>query len=174
MLLVYTKCLRRARLTRVWFDSGPPPFDKLRAGSWTSSGQAVRQAQHERNGMEHGRGGGGWARLGMCSVGRADVFSFGADVSSFRANVSTFGGNVFSEEGERSEGRAVRRMWRKARFAPSAGSGQVLRGRREDGQPGALGVGGAARGWAARAYYRRSQVPGCVQLRRSGRPKGPD
>ena len=103
---------------------------------------------------------------GMCSVGRVNVFSFGGDVSSFWANVFSFGGNVFSfwpdvftfrsnvftlagqvfsEEGERSEGRAVRRTWRKARFAPSAssgqasaGSGQVLRGRRDDGDVSTL------------------------------------
>ena len=40
--------------------------------------------------------GGGWARLGMCSVGRADVFSFGGDVFSFSANVFSFGPNVSS------------------------------------------------------------------------------
>ena len=47
-----------------------------------------------------GTEGGGWARLGMCSVGRGDVFSFGADVSSFRADVSSFWPNVFSFEGD--------------------------------------------------------------------------
>ena len=59
--------------------------------------------------------GGGWARLGMCSVDRGnvfsflpDVFSFRANVSSFRPNVFTFGPDVFSEEVERGEGRAVR------------------------------------------------------------------
>ena len=36
----------------------------------------------------------------MCSVGRADVFSFGGNVSSFRANVSSFWPNVFSFEGD--------------------------------------------------------------------------
>ena len=41
-------------------------------------------------------GGGGWARLGMCSGGRADVFSFGGDVFSFSANVFSFGPNVFN------------------------------------------------------------------------------
>ena len=35
----------------------------------------------------------------MCSVGRVNVFSFGANVSSFRANVSSFWPNVFSFEG---------------------------------------------------------------------------
>ena len=35
----------------------------------------------------------------MCSLGRANVFSFGADVSSFRANVFSFWPNVFSFEG---------------------------------------------------------------------------
>ena len=45
-------------------------------------------------------GGGGWARLGMCSVGWVNVFSFGADVSSFRANVSSSWPNVFSFEGD--------------------------------------------------------------------------
>ena len=33
---------------------------------------------------------GGWARLGMCSGGRADVFSFGGDVFSFGPNVFSF------------------------------------------------------------------------------------
>ena len=36
----------------------------------------------------------------LCSLGRANVFSFGADVSSFRANVSSFWPNVFSFEGD--------------------------------------------------------------------------
>ena len=43
---------------------------------------------------------GGWARLGMCLVGRGNVFSFGADVSSFRANVSSSWPNVFSFDGD--------------------------------------------------------------------------
>ena len=38
-------------------------------------------------------------RLGMCSLGRANVFSFGANVSSFWANVSSFWPNVFTFEG---------------------------------------------------------------------------
>ena len=45
-------------------------------------------------------GGGGWSWLGMCSVGRVNVFSFGADVSTFRANVSSFWADVFSFEGD--------------------------------------------------------------------------
>ena len=35
----------------------------------------------------------------MCSLGRANVFSFLPNVSSFRANVSSFWPNVFTFEG---------------------------------------------------------------------------
>ena len=115
----------------------------------------------------------------MCSVGGVNVFSFGGNVSTLRANVSSFwpdvftfrpnvftlAGQVFSEEGERSDGRAVRRMWRKARFALSAGSGQastssgqVLRGRRDDG-----GTKGGRRGMGA-AWDVFSRSGGCVQF----------
>ena len=37
---------------------------------------------------------------GVCSVGRADVFSFGADVSSFWPNVFSFEGNVSTLAGD--------------------------------------------------------------------------
>ena len=36
----------------------------------------------------------------MCSLGRVNVFSFGANVSSFLAKVSSFWTNVFSFEGD--------------------------------------------------------------------------
>lgn len=51
--------------------------------------------------MGHGRWERGRARLGMCSVGRGNVFSF-------LPNVFTFRPNVFKEEGERGERREVR------------------------------------------------------------------
>ena len=86
----------------------------------------------------------------MCSLGRGNVFSFspnvfsfGLNVFSFGLNVFTFGGNVFSlagqvfsEEVEKGERSGV-----ESRSRPSASSGLALRGRREDGQSGALGVG---------------------------------
>ena len=65
---------------------GPPKT----AGRLTMNGKGM--------GLE-GREAGG-VRLGMCSGGRVNVFSFGADVSSFRANVSSFWPNVFSFEGD--------------------------------------------------------------------------
>ena len=77
---------------------------------------------------------------GMCSVGRVNVFSFGGDVFSsggdvfsFQPNVFTLAGQVFSEEGERAEGRAVRRTWRKSRSPIRQALRQALRGRRDDG-----------------------------------------
>ena len=39
-------------------------------------------------------------RLGMCSGGRANVFSFGGDVSTLAGDVSSFWANVFSFEGD--------------------------------------------------------------------------
>ena len=56
------------------------PFDKLRAGSSTGSGQVSGDA-----GM-----------TGMCPPCRANVSSSGPDVSSFRLDVSTFRPNVSS------------------------------------------------------------------------------
>ena len=79
-----------------------------------------------------GTEGGGWAWLGMCSVGRVNVFSFGGNVSSFRANVFSFRPNVFTFAGHVFSFR--RRAF--ALTAPSAGSGQALRGRRDDGGSG--------------------------------------
>ena len=44
----------------------------------------------------------GWGRRddGICSVGRANVFSFGANVFSFWPNVFTFWRNVFTLAGQ--------------------------------------------------------------------------
>ena len=106
-------------------------------------------------------GGGGWARLEMCSVGRVNVFSFGGDVFSFWANVSSFGGNVSSfradvssfegdvstlagdvssfrrgglvGDGARTEGKIPPSA---SSGQASRGSGQVLRERRDDGGGG--------------------------------------
>ena len=75
----------------------------------------------------------------MCSVGRADVFSFGANVSSFWPNVFTFEGNVstlagqvFSfgwgalvGDGARTEGEVP--SFGKLRAGPSAGSRRTVR-----------------------------------------------
>ena len=69
------------------------------------------------NGKGMGRGGreAGWARLGMCSVGRGNVFSFWPDVFTFRLNVFTLAGQVFSfrwralvgDRGRRDDGGCV-------------------------------------------------------------------
>ena len=64
---------------------------------------------------------------GMCPLCRANVSSFLPDVSSSWPEVSTFRANVSSGEGERAEGRVVRRMWWKSRSTPSAGSGRARR-----------------------------------------------
>lgn len=64
--------------------------------------------------------------MDRCSV-------FAADVFSFRVNVFTFGPDVFSEEGERAEGRGVRRDEAGEGIPRSAGSGQVFGGRGDDG-----------------------------------------
>ena len=78
----------------------------------TSSGQALRGCRDvvrlgppktagrlTMNGNGLGLGGreaGGWARFGMCSVGRANVFSFLPNVFGFRRNVFTLAGQVFT------------------------------------------------------------------------------
>ena len=71
------------------------------AGMWFDSGRQRTLARLTMNGNGLGLGGreAGGVRLGMCSVGRADVFSFGGNVSRFRANVSSFWADVFSFEG---------------------------------------------------------------------------
>ena len=83
----------------------------------------------------------------MCSVGRVnvfifggDVFSFGGDVFSFQPNVFTLAGPVFSDEGERAEGRAVRRTWRKSRSPIRQAQGKLF-GRLRAGSPGTPGCG---------------------------------
>ena len=65
-------------------------FDKFRAGSGKS--------RRDTGGGESQRGGGWSANRCMCSLCRADVFSFEGNVSSFRPNVSTLAGQVSSEE----------------------------------------------------------------------------
>ena len=57
---------------------------------------------------------------GVCSVGRADVFSFGADVSSFWPNVFSFEGNVSTLAGDVSSFR--RGAWVGAGVAVGAGA----------------------------------------------------
>ena len=59
---------------------------------------------------------------GMCSVGRGHVFSFSPNVFSFQADVFSLAGDVFSFRRHASP-----------LAAPSAGSGQIRRGRRDDG-----------------------------------------
>ena len=72
-------------------------------------------AHHERYGMvARSCGGRGWdaGLTGMCSVGRGNVFSFGANVFSFWPDVFTLAGQVFSfrwralvgDRGRRDEG----------------------------------------------------------------------
>ena len=89
--------------------------------------------------MGHGGREAGGVRLGMCSVGRGDVFSFGGDVFSFSANVFSFGPNVFSfwPNVFTSEGHvfSFRRRASPSR-PPLAGSEQALQGRRDDGGSG--------------------------------------
>ena len=80
-----------------------PPFDKLRAGPFGR----LRAGSPGTPGARRARGG-GWAWLGVCSVGWVNVFSFGGDVSSFRANVSSFEGDVSTLAGD------VSSFWRGA------------------------------------------------------------
>ena len=65
---------------------------------WFDSGLRRTPARLTMNGNGLGLGGreAGGVRPGMCSVGRANVFSFGGDVFSFWANVFSFGANVSS------------------------------------------------------------------------------
>ena len=72
------------------------------AGMWFDSGRRRTPGRLTMNGRGWGSEGGRrrGVRLGMCSGGRANVFSFGANVFSFRANVSSFEGDVSTLAGD--------------------------------------------------------------------------
>ena len=72
---------------------------------------------------------------GMCSVGRVNVFSLVAGGEcSFQPNVFTLAGQVFGgDRGPGWTGGSRDPPFDKLRASSSAGSGQVLRGRRDDG-----------------------------------------
>ena len=92
ILLVYTKWLRRTRVTGVWFDSGPPPS--------TSLGQALRQAQgglFDRLTMN----GKGWSPGGERGWGAAwDVFSRSGGCVQFWGRCVQFPGECVQFRGQ--------------------------------------------------------------------------
>ncbi len=69
---------------------------------WFDSDRRRTLARLTMNGKGPGLGGreAGGVRPGMCSGGRADVFSFGANVFSFLPNVFGFRRNVFTLAGQ--------------------------------------------------------------------------
>ena len=74
-------------------------------GLLSAAGSPIRQAQGRLSGDAGMTGArrardGGWARLGMCSGGQVDVFSFWVTVSSFRAYVFSFEGDVSTLAGD--------------------------------------------------------------------------